>query len=282
MIVVTSERCAEYSSAGHPESPKRITETIPYLKSKGLNFITPTVCDENDILLTHTEKLLLSVKDGDFYDPDTPVLPNIYFYARLSAGAAILASQLAQENKVAFSLMRPPGHHAGKNNLGGFCYFNNIAIAVQSYLAKHKTKVSILDIDCHHGNGTEDIFFGNKNVLFVSIHQMLLYPGTGLKSRDNCINIPFPPGTEEKKYMELLQKALEMIKDFNPELLGISIGFDTYRNDPLTQTSLDISTYKKIGEKIAQLGIKRFAVLEGGYSKELPECIYNFLIGFEG
>lgn len=282
MIVITSERSTEYFSPGHPENPKRITETIPYLKSRGLNFIVPTLCSEDVILSTHTKELLMAVRNGDFYDPDTPVLPNIYFYARLSAGAAILASKLAQENKVAFSLMRPPGHHAGKNNLGGFCYFNNIAIAVNSYLYKNKTKVSILDIDCHHGNGTEDIFLGNRDVLFISLHQMLLYPGTGLNSRDNCINLPFPPGTDEKKYMELLQKALEMIKDFNPELLAVSVGFDTYRNDPLTQTLLDISTYKKIGEKIAQLGVKRFAVLEGGYSKDLPECIYNFLIGFEG
>lgn len=281
MIIVTSERCAEYSSPGHPESPRRISETIPYLKSKGLNFITPTICDKNVILLTHTEKLLMSVKNGDFYDVDTPVLPNIYFYARLSAGAAILALQLAQENKVAFSLTRPPGHHADKNNVGGFCYFNNIAIAINSYLAKHKTEIAILDIDCHHGNGTENIFLGNKNVLFVSLHQMLLYPGTGLNSHDNCINLPFPPGTEEKKYLELLEKALEIIKNFNPKLLAVSVGFDTYRNDPLTQTLLDISTYKKIGKKIAQLGIQRFAVLEGGYSKDLPECIYNFLIGFE-
>ncbi|MFN3301854.1 MAG: histone deacetylase, partial [Patescibacteria group bacterium] len=178
-----------------------------------------------------------------------------------------------------FSLMRPPGHHAGKDFCGGFCYFNNLAIAVAKFLKKDK-KVAILDIDCHHGNGTEDIFLGKNNVLYISLHESPLYPGTGLESRFNCLNFPLPPRTQEKEYLQTLEIALEKISQFKPNLLAISAGFDTYKKDPLTYFGLEIDSYQKIGEKIAQLNLPTFSVLEGGYSQSLPLCLYNFIKNF--
>ena len=177
--------------------------------------------------------------------------------------------------------MRPPGHHAGHNTLGGFCYFNNIAIAISGALKKVK-KVAILDLDCHHGNGTQDIFSGNNRVLFVSLHQSPLYPGTGLYPQGNCLNYPLEPGTGEKRYITVLKDGLEKIKRFEPEIIGISLGFDTYREDPLTNLSLETTTYRKIGVMIAELSIKNFAVFEGGYHPGIAECLYQFILGWSG
>lgn len=280
MIIITSEECTEYSSPGHPECPERIKLTLQYLKEKNYKFIDAKPCTEEEILLVHSKRLLEQVRSGNFFEPDTPSIKNILHYARISAGAAILAMEYAVNGEPAFSLTRPPGHHASTENLGGFCYFNNIAIAVKKYMQRNNKRVAILDIDCHHGNGTEEIFFGNENVLFISLHQYPLYPGTGRISRKNCLNFPFPPNTSEKEYLLILKKALDEIEKYKPDLLALSVGFDTYKGDPLTQTSLDIESYYKISKMISELGINRFAVLEGGYSKDLPQCVWQFLEGF--
>ncbi len=278
MKIIFSKKCLEYYQLGHPESPERIRESYKFLKSKNYEFIKPKPCSDKDLLLVHTKEHIESVKKRSFFDLDTPNLPNIYEYAKLAAGSAILASNLAFKEKT-FSLMRPPGHHASFKP-EGFCYFNNIAIAIQKQLDKIK-KAAILDIDVHHGNGTENIFLKNKKVLYVSLHQFPLYPGSGLKSKENCINFPLPPGTNEKTYLEKLKLALKKIKNFNPELLGISAGFDSYEKDNLSDFNLKITTYKKIGNLIKKLNIPTFAVLEGGYSKDIKFCIYEFLKGLE-
>ncbi|MBI5049289.1 MAG: histone deacetylase, partial [Nitrospirae bacterium] len=199
MKILFSKKCLEYSQPGHPESPQRAGATYNFLQDKGFEFIEPAPCSEKDILLAHTSRLLEEVKRGDFFDMDTPALPNIFEYARLSAGGAVEAAMLALKGEKAFSLMRPPGHHAAKDRLGGFCYFNNIAIA--SLKAKESAeRIVIIDFDCHHGNGTEDIFIGKKDFLYLSLHQSPLYPGTGLVSRENCLNYPLPAGTSSAKY----------------------------------------------------------------------------------
>lgn len=287
--LITSSRCWEYGQEGHPEGPERVKNTVEYLKSKKFEFITPNPCSEKDILLVHTKNLLKDVREENFMDFDTPAIPDIIEYAMLSAGGAILAMELCVNSKkeitenekiFSFSIMRPPGHHACKNILGGFCYFNNIAISVKKCINNYKKKIAIVDIDCHHGNGTQDIFLGENNVLFISLHQVPLYPGTGLNSVKNCINYPLPPGTEESKYLKTLEMAIKDIEKFSPELIAISAGFDTYIKDPLTQFNLEINSYKKISKMISSLGIPVFAVLEGGYSHDLPECIYSFIEGF--
>ena len=279
MKILFSPKCLEYRQPGHPELPERVSKTHDFLKDR-FDFIQPEPCSEKDILLAHSEELLENVKSGNFYDPDTPNLPGMYDYAKLSAGSAITASELALKGEKAFSLMRPPGHHAGRQTLGGFCYFNNIAIAVAKSLKRVK-KVAVIDFDCHHGNGTQDIFLGHPKVLYISLHESPLYPGTGLTSEQNCFNYPLPAGTGEKEYLKTLESALKNVKSFNPDLIGISAGFDTYKKDPLTGLELEKETYRKIGGMIAELKAPSFAVLEGGYSEDMPLCVYEFLKGYK-
>lgn len=279
MKIIYDARCLEYKRAGHPESPERVRTSYQFLKDKKLDFIQPEEYQEELITQVHTLELLARIKNGNFYDPDTPKFENIFFFARLSVAGALTAYQVAIKEGFAFSLLRPPGHHAGKSFLGGFCYLNNIAIAVQKGFNDGIRKIAILDIDAHHGNGTEDIFLGSKKVLYVSLHQHPLYPGTGLKSHNNCLNFPLPPGCGGKLYLEKLTEALEKIKEFQPQLIAISAGFDTYRDDPLTGFMLDISDYQEIGRLIRKYFPKKaiFAVLEGGYSLKLGELLYSFL-----
>jgi len=277
MKIIFSDKCLRYSQAGHPESPERVRASYAYLKDK-FQVVPPPEIEEADILLVHSQSLLDSVKTGRFYDADSPSYPDIFSYAKLSAGGAVTAAEIALDGETAMSLLRPPGHHVGRDFLGGFCYFNNVAIAVARALQR-VGKVAIIDFDCHHGNGTQDIFLGKQNVLYVSLHQSPLYPGTGLTSEGNCLNFPLPAGTDEPSYMATFSKAIDEANKFAPELIAVSAGFDTYIRDPLTGLRLEMSTYEKIGKAIRELGKPVFAVLEGGYSDDLPECIHNFLKG---
>lgn len=281
MKIIFSPRCLEYGMSGHPESSRRVSSTYEYLLGKGFEFLEPGPCGDNEILSVHTYRLLEDVRRGTFYDPDTPVLPDIDDYARLSAGAGIMAMELSLKGETSFSLMRPPGHHATRERPGGFCYFNNIAIATKLAL-EHIGKACILDIDCHHGNGTQDIFLGEEQVLYVSLHQSPLYPGTGLESIKNCLNYPLLPGTGEEDYLRVFKEAMDRVGEFGPDLIGVSAGFDAYRLDPLTQINLEEETYRVIGGLIAGLNRPTFSLLEGGYSRRLPECIAQYLEGFGG
>jgi acetoin utilization deacetylase AcuC-like enzyme len=275
--IIFSKKCLEYSQPGHPESPERVRAIYEYLKDK-FEFVPPGRIEEEDILLVHSETLLESVKTGRFYDADSPNYPDIFRFAMLSAAGAVTGCDIALNGDLSLSLLRPPGHHAGRSFLGGFCYFNNVAVAVARAL-QHVGKVAIIDFDCHHGNGTQDIFLSNEKVLYVSLHQSPLYPGTGLASDRNCLNFPLPSGTDEPRYMAAFGKAVDEINKSEPDLIAVSAGFDTYKDDPLTGLRLDKSTYEKIGKAIAELNKPTFAVLEGGYSSDLPECVYQFLNG---
>ena len=277
--IIASEKSWEYRMPGHPESPERLSRSYPYLKKRGYGMREPETSLEEDVLLVHDRALVEAVKSGKFFDFDTPPLEGIYGYAMLSVSAAVTAMKTAREGRTAFSLMRPPGHHATRDSLGGFCYFNNIAIAVSKYL-KYGGKAAIVDFDCHHGNGTQDIFMGKKNVLYVSLHQSPLYPGTGLISEKNCFNYPLAHGTGEKVFMDALSSGLRKVRGFKPDMIAVSAGFDNYRDDPITDLGLDISSYGKIAGAIASLGIPRFGVLEGGYADDLPACIFSFLEKF--
>ncbi len=277
MKILFSSKCLEYRHPGHPESPERISGVYESLRNE-FEFVKAKPCKEEDILRVHSFQMLQAVKNLEpwVFDPDTPPEDNIYFYASLAAGGAIQAAELALSGENSFSLLRPPGHHAIRTKAMGFCYFNNIAIAC-SKLLDSAEKTAILDLDCHHGNGTQDIFLGNPRILYVSLHQSPLYPGTGLTSQSNCINFPLPPGTTELQYLKILETGIKQTKKFNPDILGISMGFDTYKNDPLGGLALEEKSYKKISEIVFNLQIPCFSVLEGGYSKEMPVLIKNFL-----
>jgi acetoin utilization deacetylase AcuC-like enzyme len=291
MVILYSPRCLDYAAAGHPENPERVRSAVTQLQKGSHTWVVPVPCTDEDILNVHTREHIEAVRSGSFDDADTPFFPDIFEIAKLSAGAAILAAEHALAGHPAFSLMRPPGHHAERNRVMGFCYFNNIAIAVAKTLASHPKiqRVAILDFDCHHGNGTEDIFRGNEQVLFVSMHQSPCYPGTGLMSGANCINYPLAPGTGPEKFLETLDEAINRIRDFNPDLLAVSAGFDAYKNDPITQMGLEIETFHEIGSRIADFTqpapptrpLPCFAVLEGGYSHDFAKCVAAFVTGWE-
>jgi len=281
MKIFYSPKCLEYSQPGHPESPTRVQATHQYLGEKGFDFTEPVLCTEEDILLAHTQELIDSVKEERFFDFDTPKFEGTFDIARLSVGSAInAAGHCVDNNEKTFSLMRPPGHHATKKDLGGFCYFNSIAIA--SLKAQKKCgKVAVIDFDCHHGNGTEDILLGRKGLLYLSLHQSPLYPGTGQKSRENCINHPLPASTTPDEYLSVFAEGLKEVKKFDPDLLAVSAGFDSYRLDPITNLTLELETYREIGAMISNLKKPTFSVLEGGYSRDLPKCVYRYLSGLE-
>jgi len=279
-VIYSSRKCLNYGLPGHPERPERVEKTLDYLLLKKRNIQEPSSARKEDLLNVYSKESVESVKNGNFSDPDTPFFPNIHEIALLSAGSALDSYRSALSGIPAFSLMRPPGHHSGLLNVvSGFCYFNNIAIAVTESLKKFD-RVAILDVDVHHGNGTQDIFLRNEKVLFCSLHQVPLYPGTGSASQKNCFNFSVRPGSGEKEYLEILDRAIEEILKFNPKIIAVSAGFDTYKDDPLANLNLEIETYGKIGAKISSLKLPRFAVLEGGYSMDLPYCIESFLSGF--
>jgi acetoin utilization deacetylase AcuC-like enzyme len=278
MKIVFSKKCLEYSD-WHIESPERVRKAYEILKIKGYEFIEPKPASEEDILNVHVKEHVERIKNRDFYDPDTPAYENIYEYARLAAGGAIKAAE-----EKAFSLMRPPGHHAGRSGVAlgaptlGFCYFNNIAIAVK-YLG---LPTLIIDIDGHHGNGTQEIFFKNPKVAFISLHRYPLYPGTGLFSEANCFNFPLPPNAGDEKYLETLNKALSHVNIDDYKLIGISAGFDCHKGD-LASLDLTSSCFKEVGKIIRSLGKPVFGVLEGGYIGEnIGEDLHNLIQGLEG
>jgi acetoin utilization deacetylase AcuC-like enzyme len=177
--------------------------------------------------------------------------------------------------------MRPPGHHAGKDRVAGFCYLNNIALAA-ARLQKKKPglRIAIVDFDVHHGDGTESLVLGRENTAFVSLHQFPFYPGTGRETRGNCLNVPLPEGTDGDRYLLAFEPALEAVLASKPDVLAVSAGFDAYKEDPIAGLKLDRDTFKRIGAMLASTKLPRFAVLEGGYSEDLPKLVESFLHGF--
>jgi acetoin utilization deacetylase AcuC-like enzyme len=261
--IIFSEKCLQYGS-WHVEGPERVRKAHEILAEKGYEFLSPQPASEDDLLKAHDAEYIWNVKKGLVEDPDTPAYDNIFEYARLSAGGAILAADVK-----GFSIMRPPGHHAGRNGaaLGaytrGFCYLNNIAVAV-----KHLDKPTlILDIDGHHGNGTQEIFFGDEKVFYVSLHLHPNYPGTGWISESNCLNFPLPSNCGDKEYVRTLDKAFSTLDMDRFEVVAVSAGFDAHLGD-LASLGLTDRGYEEIGKKIGTLKKHTFFVLEGGYSGE--------------
>jgi acetoin utilization deacetylase AcuC-like enzyme len=276
--IVYSEKCLGYGT-WHIEGPQRVKGAHDILESKGREFVEPSPADDWELLGIHDADYLFNVKKGLVEDSDTPAYNNIYEFARLSAGSALLASKIN-----GFSLMRPPGHHVGRNGaaLGaytrGFCYLNNIAIAVKES-GKHTL---ILDIDGHHGNGTQEIFQGDPKVTYVSLHQSPNYPGTGNFTEGNCINFALPGDLGGKRYLETLDKALSMVDLAKFEAVAVSAGFDTHQGD-LATLGLVEQDYFEIGKKVAQLKKPAFFVLEGGYvGEKVGLDIDSLLRGYEG
>jgi acetoin utilization deacetylase AcuC-like enzyme len=272
---------------GHPECPERIPAILTGLKkiqSQKLIWREIGSFDEKYIELTHSNKYLEKInqsfpkEDLVFLDGDTIVSKGSKKAAYDAVGAIINAidAVMNQEFDNAFCVVRPPGHHAEKEQAMGFCIFNNVAVGATYLLEKYKLdKVAIIDFDVHHGNGTQDIFYNEKKVLYISSHQFPFYPGTGSKDEigkfNNILNIPLKAGTVSEEFFNSYEKVYDKLNEFRPQFILLSAGFDAHKNDPLANVDLESRDYyiltkeiMKIAKKICSNKI--VSILEGGYN----------------
>ena len=286
MKIITDERCAGYSALGHPERPLRVLATQELMRNQTelpVDWVKPGEVSDAQILRAHANEHLARLNEPEDFDADTPFYENIADYARASAGSGLAALQAARAGENVFSLMRPPGHHATRARAMGFCYLNNIAIATLEAAATGVKRVAVYDFDVHHGNGTEDILLDHRGVAFFSVHWYPFYPGTGAAHvGKNCFNYPVAPDAPREIYRAALVRALDDLKKFRPDLVAVSAGFDAYMRDPLTEGVLVLDDFYWLGQSLRALGVPFFSLLEGGYSRELPELIFAYLKGVEG
>ncbi len=258
--IFTADSSTQHDTGpGHPECPERIPSIINGLKriqSKNLIWKDVGSFDEKYIKLTHSEKYLEKInqsfpKEGlDFLDGDTIVSKGSKkaAYDAVSSIINAIDAVMNKEFNNAFCVVRPPGHHAEKEQAMGFCIFNNVAVGATYLLEKYKlNKVAIIDFDVHHGNGTQDIFYNEKKVLYISSHQFPFYPGTGSEDEtgkyDNILNIPLKAETSSKEFFDSYKKVYDKLNEFKPEFILLSAGFDAHKNDPLANINLESKDY---------------------------------------
>jgi len=284
--IITDERCAGYSRVGHPERPLRILATLELLRNQTelpIQWVAPGKAEEAQILRAHSAGHVARLNEPEDFDPDTPFYEGIGDYARASVAAALDALKAARAGENAFSLMRPPGHHATRDQAMGFCYLNNIAITVLEAAASGLKRVAVFDFDVHHGNGTEAILLDRPNTAFFSVHLYPFYPGSGgANVGKNCFNYPVAPDAPRETYRTTLARALDDLKKFRPGLIAVSAGFDAYVRDPIAPGALVWDDFYWLGQSLRALGVPMFSLLEGGYSRDLPELIFAYLQGVEG
>ncbi len=292
--LITSDTYHNHNTGdGHPEKIDRVTaiiENFKRLDNKNLVWEKPNEFDESLLITTHSSDYIKMVnnsfpKNGfNFLDGDTIVSPGSKDATKDAVGSIIAAIDGVEQKKYknAFCCVRPPGHHAEKEKAMGFCIYNNVAVGANYLIKKYGyKKIAIIDFDVHHGNGTQDIFFDNKNVLYVSTHQYPYYPGSGSEKEvgkyNNILNIPLKAGTTGDEYLNAYENVLKKIQEFKPEFLLFSAGFDAHDNDPLAQLKLNSEDFYLITQRTLQIS-KSFcngnivSILEGGYDlKALQE-----------
>ena len=271
----------------HPERASRLQAILRKLKKTGLidklDLVEPGAAQVEDVALAHSRDYITSVEEAcknapANLDPDTVVSRDSYRAALFAAGAVVKAADLVinGEARNAFCMVRPPGHHARPGQAMGFCLFNNVAIGAKYVQKKHgMSRIAIIDWDVHHGNGTEEIFYKDPSVLYISLHQYPHYPGTGKagdtgegRGKGFNLNIPMQASSGNDEYIKVFKdKVTPKLKDFNPEFVFISAGFDGHRDDPLSSTNLTETGYHEMTCMIKELAPDRLvSVLEGGYN----------------
>ena len=290
-IIISDTSNEHLTGIGHPEKPDRVTAVINKLKkNKKLIWDKSKKFDESLLDLTHSSKYVLDVKKSfpkqglNFLDGDTIVSPGSKEATQDAVGSIISAIDGVENKKFnnAFCAVRPPGHHAEKQKAMGFCIYNNVGCGA-NYLIKNYNynKVAIIDFDVHWGNGTYDIFYDNKKVLYISTHQYPFYPGGGTVNDkgkfNNSLNIPLPAGTNSEEYLNAYDHVINKLVEFKPEFIIFSAGFDAHKNDPLAQFQLDSIDFYEITKRTL-ISTNKFtngkvvSILEGGYDlKALAE-----------
>jgi acetoin utilization deacetylase AcuC-like enzyme len=290
MALVYSSQYDQHHDPLHVENSHRTHAILDSLSKKGfldkIAVLKPEKASENDILRVHTPQHVNFIKEfcakgGGYIDYDTYANPSSYDVALLAAGGAITASKTVvngkNNEKWAYSICRPPGHHANSDNAMGFCLFNNIAVAVQYVREKMGIKrILIFDFDVHFGNGTSEIFYHDPDILYISIHQdpRTIFPGKGFIEElgvgngiGYTINIPMAPKSNNSDYIWILKEILEnIIDEFQPQLLFADAGFDAHHDDPLSSCQVDEDFYSWIGEYLMELQGSLVLFLEGGYN----------------
>jgi len=283
-IVTSNTSINHLTGDGHPEKPDRVTAVINKLKqNKNLIWKNSLKFDEKYLKITHSENYVLDVKKSfpknglKFLDGDTIVSPGSKGATVDAAGSIISAIEGIENKKFnkAFCAVRPPGHHAEKNKAMGFCIYNNVAVGAKYLINKYKyKKIAIIDFDVHHGNGTQDIFYEDDKVLYISTHQYPYYPGTGSNNEkgkyNNILNIPLKAGTNSEEYLNAYNYVIKKLIEFKPEFVMFSAGFDAHKDDPLAQLNLHSKDFYEITRRTI-LATQKFckgkvvSVLEGGY-----------------
>ena len=285
--LITSDTYKNHNTGdGHPEKIDRVTvvtENFKKIDNKNLIWKKPTDYDQSILVKTHSSNYIDQVKNSFptkglyFLDGDTVVSPGSKDATKDAVGSIITAIDGVEnkEFKNAFCCVRPPGHHAEKEKAMGFCIYNNVAVGANYLIEKYKyKKIAIIDFDVHHGNGTQNIFYNNKNVLYISTHQYPYYPGSGSEKENgkfnNILNIPLSAGTTAEQYLNAYEHVLNKIQEFKPEFILFSAGFDAHIDDPLAQLRLSSEDFYIITKRTLEIS-KPFcngnvvSILEGGY-----------------
>ena len=302
-IITTDSYLNHDTGQGHPERADRVSVVIENLKkNKKLIWKKPLKFDKKYLKIAHKSNYIDEVENSfpkkslHFLDGDTIVSPGSRQASSDAVASIITAIDSVQnkEFKNVFCPVRPPGHHAEKNKAMGFCIYNNVAVGAHYLIEKYKlNKIAIIDFDVHHGNGTQDIFYENEKVLYISTHQYPYYPGSGSNKEkgkyNNILNIPLPAGTNSNEYLDAYEHVLKKLKEFKPEFVLFSAGFDAHKDDPLAQLQLTSKDYYEITKRTLDC-VKKFcggkvvSILEGGYDlnalKESTEHHINALLEF--
>jgi acetoin utilization deacetylase AcuC-like enzyme len=294
MLLIASARFGEHTTPpGHPERPERaevFDQVASAWRDKGGRLVEPRAATREELLrvhdAAHVDAMEATRGRAVMLDADTFTSPESYEIALLAAGAAVQAAEHALDTgETAFALVRPPGHHAERDRPMGFCLFNNVAVAAAAAIARGLARVAVVDIDVHHGNGTQWMFYADPKVLYVSTHQFPFYPGTGAADERGAgagkgytFNVPLPAGATDADYAAAYQTIAYVVYDYAPELLLVSAGFDAHEDDPLASMRMTAQGYgavvKSLADAAVRAGCPMALVTEGGYDLDaLRACL---------